>query len=229
MKHDSQTRISLILNIKDLNLKLETISGVIYMKKTFLLLIIPAIFFISCKPKPVERELVVIETSFGEITIDLFENVAPKHVENFKRLISEKFFDSLYFHRVIPGFMIQGGEPNTRDEDRSNDGVGQLNQPTVKAEFSKLKHKRGILSMARKGNDVNSGTSQFFIMVADYPSLDGQYSIFGKVVEGMDIADKIVSVPKDRNDNPIEHVYLKRVYLTKKEILPSPENTKDNL
>jgi cyclophilin family peptidyl-prolyl cis-trans isomerase len=199
------------------------------MKKNFLLLILPAILFISCKPKPVEREVVVIETSLGNITIDLFENIAPKHVENFKRLITEKFFDSLYFHRVIPGFMIQGGEPNTRDNDRSNDGQGQPNQPTVKAEFSKLKHKRGILSMARKGHDINSGTSQFFIMVADYPPLDGQYSIFGKVIEGMDIADKIVSVPRDRNDNPEEHVYMKKVYLTKKSIIPSPENSKDNL
>jgi cyclophilin family peptidyl-prolyl cis-trans isomerase len=199
------------------------------MKKVFFIILLLALFLISCKQKPIERELAVIETSFGNITIDLFENLAPKHVENFKKLVSERFFDSLYFHRVIPGFMIQGGDPNTRDDDRSNDGLGQPNQPTVQAEFSKVQHKRGIVSMARKGNSINSATSQFFILVADYPSLNGQYSIFGKVIEGMDIVDKIVTVPTDQNDNPKEHVYIKKITFVKKEIVPSPENSKDNL
>jgi cyclophilin family peptidyl-prolyl cis-trans isomerase len=199
------------------------------MKKIFLLLIVPAFFLISCKPSLVEREVVVIETSMGNITIDLFENIAPKHVENFKKLISQKFYDSLYFHRVIPGFMIQGGDPNSRDNDRANDGMGQPNQPVVQAEFSKISHKRGIISMARKLDDINSGSSQFFIMAANNPYLDGQYSIFGKVIEGIDVVDKIVNVPRDKRDNPIEHIYMKKVYLTKKAIIPSPENTKDDL
>ena len=201
-----------------------------YMRLKFILLplFIFVLVFNACKKSDtrVEREVVVIETSFGEIIIDLFENVAPNHVANFKKLISEKFYDGLYFHRVIPGFMIQGGDPNTRDDDKGNDGLGQDNQPTVIAEFSKLSHKRGILSMARKGNSINSGTSQFFIMVADNPSLDGGYSIFGKVVKGMDVVDKIVAAPKDANDNPIGHIYMNKVSVQKKTITPSPENEK---
>jgi cyclophilin family peptidyl-prolyl cis-trans isomerase len=201
------------------------------MKKILFILIIPVLLLISCKskPVPVEREVVVIETAFGNITIETFENIAPKHVENFKKLISEKFYDSLYFHRIIPGFMIQGGDPNCRDNDRSNDGQGLPNQPTVNAEISKLTHRRGIVSMARRGDNINSGSSQFFIMVVDYPQLDGQYTIFGKVIEGMDVADKIVSAPRDARDNPVEHIYLKKVYLKKQQILPSRENSKDNL
>lgn len=146
------------------------------------------------------REVVVLETSYGNIVIDLFEQIAPKHVENFKNLVKTNFYDSTYFHRVIPGFVIQGGDPNTKDDNRENDGFGKPEQPTVPAEFSHLSHKRGIVSMARKGNDINSATSQFFICVADVPQLDGEYSIFGKVIEGMDVVDKIVSAPRDGKD-----------------------------
>jgi cyclophilin family peptidyl-prolyl cis-trans isomerase len=202
------------------------------MKLKFILLSLAVflLIFSACKKNntetKVEREVVVIETSFGEIIIDLFENVAPNHVANIKKLIGEKFYDGLYFHRVIPGFMIQGGDPNTRDENLENDGLGQDNQPTVIAEFSKLHHTRGIVSMARKGNSINSGTSQFFIMVADNTSLDEGYSIFGKVVKGMEVVDKIVAVPRDARDNPIGHVYMNKVTLQKKMVTPSPENEK---
>jgi len=172
------------------------------------------------------REVVVLETSYGNIVIDLFEKIAPKHVENFKNLVKAKFYDSIYFHRVIPGFVIQGGDPNTRDEDRENDGFGKPDQPTVPAEFSHLSHKRGIVSMARKGNDINSATSQFFICVADVPQLDGEYSIFGKVLEGMDVVDKIVSAPRDGRDNPKEHIYILKAYIKEMDIPNPPENVK---
>ena len=196
------------------------------MKK--LLMIVPFVLlfiFFSCKKDltPTEREIAVIETEYGNIVVDFFENVAPNHVAAIKTLISEKFYDSLYFHRIVPGFVIQAGDPNTRDNDRTNDGMGQPWQPTIDAEFSKIPHKRGILSMARKGHDINSGTSQFFICVANAPSLDNQYTIFGKVIEGMDVVDKIVSVERDNKDNPIEHIYMK-IYLEKKIIVPSEEN-----
>jgi peptidyl-prolyl cis-trans isomerase B (cyclophilin B) len=199
------------------------------MKKLLIILPFLILFvFYSCKKEltPVEREIAIIETDYGNIAIDFFENVAPNHVAVIKKLISEKFYDSLYFHRIVPGFVIQGGDPNTRDNDKSNDGLGQPGQPTINAEFSKIPHKRGILSMARKGHDVNTASSQFFICVADAPFLDNQYTIFGKVIEGMDVVDEIVNLERDNNDNPIKSPYMKRVYLEKKSIIPSEENIK---
>ena len=172
------------------------------------------------------REVVVLETSYGNIVIDLFEKIAPKNVENFKNLAKTKFYDSSYFHRVIPGFVVQGGDPNTKDGNRENDGMGKPGQPTVPAEFSQISHKRGILSMARKGDDVNSATSQFFICVADVPQLDGQYSVFGKVIEGMDVVDKIVAVPRDGKDNPNEHIYIKQAFVKGMDIKEPTENIK---
>ena len=157
--------------------------------------------------------IAVIETTHGVIIIQLFPDVAPGHVDNFVRLANEGYYDGTTFHRVIPGFMIQGGDPNSKDDDRSNDGQGghSANGPNtfVNAEFSQtLTHKRGILSMARAQNP-NSAGSQFFIVVTDSNFLDGQYSIFGEVIEGMDVADKIVNVKKDSNDNPLDKVTMK--------------------
>jgi len=157
--------------------------------------------------------IAVIETTYGTIVIQLFPDVAPGHVDNFVRLANEGYYDGTTFHRVIPGFMIQGGDPNSKDDDRSNDGQGghSANGPNtfVNAEFSQdLTHKRGILSMAR-AQDPNSAGSQFFIVVADSNFLDRQYSIFGEVIEGMDVADKIVNVKKDSADNPLDKVTMK--------------------
>ena len=157
--------------------------------------------------------IAVIETTYGIIVIQLFPDVAPAHVDNFVRLANEGYYDGTTFHRVIPGFMIQGGDPNSKDDDRSNDGQGghSANGPNtfVNAEFSQdLTHKRGILSMAR-AQDPNSAGSQFFIVVADSNFLDRQYSIFGEVIEGMDVADKIVNVKKDSADNPLEKITVK--------------------
>ena len=157
--------------------------------------------------------IAVIETTYGIIVIQLFPDVAPAHVDNFVRLANEGYYDGTTFHRVIPGFMIQGGDPNSKDDDRSNDGQGghSANGPNtvVDAEFSQdLTHKRGILSMAR-AQDPNSAGSQFFIVVADSNFLDRQYSIFGEVIEGMDVVDKIVNVKKDSADNPLEKITMK--------------------
>lgn len=148
----------------------------------------------------------------GKIIIQLYPDVAPKHVHNFDSLVSIHFFDGTAFHRVIPGFMIQGGDPNSKTEPREKWGFGQPGQTTVPAEFSKLSHKRGIVSAAR-AQDPNSATSQFFICVADAPFLDGKYSIFGEVVSGMEIADKVVNSPRDSRDNPLDKIemFIKKI------------------
>ncbi|MBM2813244.1 MAG: ppiB [Ignavibacteria bacterium] len=144
----------------------------------------------------------------GDIVIELFPETAPLHCKNFDSLVSVKFYDGTAFHRVIPGFMIQGGDPNSKSKPRETWGVGEPGQKTVKAEFSDISHKRGILSTARKGNDINSATSQFFIIVADSPFLDKQYTVFGQVVTGMEIADIIVSSERDGRDNPKEKIEM---------------------
>ena len=149
----------------------------------------------------------IIETKLGNIELKFFPDVAPIHVNNFIELDKKGFYDNTTFHRVIPGFMIQGGDPNTKSPDRSKHGMGDPGYK-VKAEFNAKQHKRGILSMAR-AQDPNSAGSQFFICVADALFLDRQYTVFGEVVSGMDVADKIVSQPKDRMDNPLDRIEMK--------------------
>jgi len=149
----------------------------------------------------------IIETKLGNIELKFFPDVAPIHVNNFIELAKKRFYDNTTFHRVIPGFMIQGGDPNTKSPDRSKHGMGDPGYK-VKAEFNAKQHRRGILSMAR-AQDPNSAGSQFFICVADALFLDKQYTVFGEVVSGMDVADKIVSQPKDRMDNPLERIEMK--------------------
>lgn len=149
----------------------------------------------------------VIETNMGSIEIRFFPDIAPKHVENFLTLAKSGFYDGTIFHRVIPGFMIQGGDPNTKGTDKSKYGQGGPDH-SVKAEFSDRAHSRGILSMARSQNPDSAG-SQFFIVVQDSNFLDGQYTVFGEVVSGMDVVDKIVSQKKDPRDNPLERVEMK--------------------
>jgi len=149
----------------------------------------------------------VIETKFGNIELKFFPEVAPNHVNNFIELAKKGFYDGTTFHRVIPGFMIQGGDPNSKDPDKSKHGMGGPGY-TVKAEFNDKPHKRGTLSMARSANPDSAG-SQFFICVADAPFLNKQYTVFGEVVSGMDVADKIVSQPRDPRDNPNERIEMK--------------------
>ena len=149
----------------------------------------------------------VIETKFGNIELKFFPDVAPNHVNNFIELAKKGFYDGTTFHRVIPGFMIQGGDPNSKDPDKSRHGMGGPGH-SVKAEFNSTPHKRGILSMARSSQPDSAG-SQFFICVADAPFLDRQYTAFGEVVSGMDAADKIVNQPRDKRDNPNERIEIK--------------------
>ena len=153
------------------------------------------------------QEVAVIKTRHGNMAIRFFPETAPKHVESFKKLTKGGFYNGTSFHRVIPNFMIQGGDPLSKDaENRARHGTGGPDY-SIPAEFSNMSHKRGIVSAARS-QDPNSAGSQFFICVADSPWLNGQYSVFGEVFEGMDVADKIVNEPRDRNDNPNERVEI---------------------
>jgi peptidyl-prolyl cis-trans isomerase B (cyclophilin B) len=157
--------------------------------------------------KKMSETKAIIETKLGNITLKFFPEVAPGHVKNFIDLAKKGFYDGTTFHRVIPGFMIQGGDPNTKNPDKSRHGMGGPGY-TIKAEFNNKPHKRGTLSMARAGHPDSAG-SQFFICVKDASFLDRQYTVFGEVESGMDVADKIVAVPRDRNDNPNERIEMK--------------------
>ena len=149
----------------------------------------------------------IIETKFGNITLKFFPDVAPGHVKNFIDLAKKGFYDGTTFHRVIPGFMIQGGDPNSKNPDKRTHGQGGPGY-TIKAEFNDRPHKRGTLSMARAQNPDSAG-SQFFICVKDAPFLNKQYTVFGEVESGMEAVDKIVSQPRDSNDNPNERIEMK--------------------
>jgi peptidyl-prolyl cis-trans isomerase B (cyclophilin B) len=144
--------------------------------------------------------------AWGDIVLRFFPDVAPNHVKNFLDLAGKKFYDGTTFHRVIPGFMIQGGDPNSKNHDRASHGMGGPGHK-VKAEFNSKPHKRGVLSMAR-ANDPDSAGSQFFICVADAHFLDWQYTAFGEVVSGMEVADRIVSARRDGRDNPLERIEI---------------------
>ena len=149
----------------------------------------------------------ILKTKFGEMEIVFFPELAPKHVESFVKLAKSGFYNGTIFHRVIPGFMIQGGDPNTKDPSKirmyGTGGPGY----TLPAEFNKVAHEKGILSAARTA-DPNSAGSQFFIMADKAPHLDGQYTVFGEVIKGVEIIDKIVSQPRDPRDNPLERIEM---------------------
>lgn len=148
----------------------------------------------------------ILTTRHGDITIEFLPEVAPNHVKNFTELAKKGFYDGTLFHRVIPDFMIQGGDPLSKNADKRLHGTGGSDK-NVKAEFSKTPHLRGVVSMARSANP-DSASSQFFIVVADSSHLDNQYSAFGKVTEGLDVVDKIVAEETDHRDNPIEAVSM---------------------
>jgi len=142
-----------------------------------------------------EDEIVIMETTRGTLVLKLFPQLAPNHCNNFKKLANSGFYDGTRFHRVIPGFMIQGGDILSRDSDRANDGTGGPGW-TVDAEFNETQHKRGILSMARS-SDPNSAGSQFFICSADATHLDGKYTAFGEVIENIYVVDHLVNAMTD--------------------------------
>jgi len=151
----------------------------------------------------------LIETNFGNIKIKLLSEIAPETVRNFITLTKSSFYDGTLFHRVIPKFMIQGGDPNTKESDKSVWGQGGPGY-NLKAEFNSRSHLRGIVSMARS-TDPDSAGSQFFVVTSDSTFLDRQYTVFAEVVEGLEIADKIVNLPRDGNDCPLEEAKMLRI------------------
>ena len=167
-----------------------------------------------------DKENAVISTQFGDIVIEFFDDIAPKHVESFKLHAQNGYYNGTTFHRVIPGFMIQGGDPLTKSDDRSRHGTGgnaakyfgigtESDESTwdLPAEFSPTPHERGILSMARSQNP-DSGGSQFFICATDVPHLNGKYTVFGQVIDGDEIIDQIINLPRDARDNPNRRVEM---------------------
>jgi len=155
---------------------------------------------------------VIVKTSFGNIKFSLLSDIATETVRNFSQLAKSGFYNGTLFHRIIPGFMIQGGDPNTKNPDKSTWGQGGPGY-NLKAEFNSRSHLRGIVSMAR-ATDPDSAGSQFFIVTSDSTFLDRQYTVFGEVVEGMEVADKIVNLPRDGNDCPKQEAKMLEVTIS---------------
>ena len=191
------------------------------MKKVFLIpiliLTIVGVFLMTYEK---ESEVAVISTNFGDMVVEFYPDLAPMHVESFIALTNEEYFNGTTFHRVIPGFVIQGGDPNSRNENRMTHGtggragkffgIGNEEDPStwlIPQEFNPTPHVKGILSMART-NDPDSASSQFFVCHDNANFLDNNYTVFGKVIDGLDIIDMIASVAKDQNDNPLEKVEM---------------------
>jgi cyclophilin family peptidyl-prolyl cis-trans isomerase len=165
-------------------------------------------------PRDYANTLVTLQTDMGDITLKFFPDKAPRHVENFVELAASGFYDGTMFHRVIPGFMVQGGDPLTKKPEDPARGYGTGgSDKKIKAEFNDTPHRRGILSMARSSSP-DSASSQFFIVVKDSNFLDGQYSAFGEVVSGMDVADKIAAAPRNSNDRPNTPIRIKKALVT---------------
>lgn len=180
-----------------------------------------------------EDDVALIQTKFGAMIIEFDSTAAPQHVQNFKNLAGQGFYNGLAFHRIVPGFIIQGGDPKSREEDRRSEwGTGNPGY-TIPAEV-RLPHVRGAVAAARLGNNVNpaleSNGSQFYIVIQDAPSLDNQYTVFGQVIEGMEVADAISGQTKDASDNPLNRVDMtvsiiprsKIAEYTKKKAAPTP-------
>ena len=178
-----------------------------------------------------ENKVAVISTNFGDMVVEFYPDIAPMHVESFMALVNEEYFNGTTFHRVIPGFMIQGGDPNSRNENRATHGTGgragkffgignEEDSSTwlIPQEFSNTPHVKGILSMART-NDPNSASSQFFVCHDNANFLDNNYTVFGKVIDGLDIIDQIANVAKDQNDNPLEKVEMSIRIAKRSEVL----------
>lgn len=177
-----------------------------------ILIIIVFILLVVIKrpePQPEPNPIITLKTNFGDITLELFKKDAPKTVENFLKLAKEDFYSGTKFHRVIKGFMIQGGDPNSKDDDPSNDGKGGPGY-TFEDEINQHKLVRGVLAMANSGPNTNG--SQFFIVTAESaPHLDGKHTAFGKVIKGMETVEKIENLPTDKNDRPKEDAVIEKV------------------
>ena len=155
---------------------------------------------------------VIVNTNLGNIEFELLSDIAQETVRNFIKLAKSGFYDGTLFHRVIPKFMIQGGDPNTKESDKSTWGTGGPGY-NIKAEFNSRSHLRGIVSMARS-SDPDSAGSQFFIVTSDSTFLDREYTVFGQVVDGMEVADKIVELPRDGNDCPLQEAKMLQVTIS---------------
>ena len=168
---------------------------------------------VSCTQAPAREIAVVRVRGFGEIRFELLADKAPRHVANFSSLAATHFYDGTTFHRVIPGFMIQGGDPKSKDADPRNDGTGTPGY-FIAAEFNDVPHEPGIVSMARQAEPDTAG-SQFFIMTTGSaswrPQLDGQYSVFGRLLSGQDVVDRIAAAPRDARDRPLENIVIESV------------------
>lgn len=164
----------------------------------------------------VNEEVAVLDTSFGEIVLGFYPEDAPGHVENFKRLAREGVYDGVLFHRIVPGFVVQAGDPLTRNPEtpRARYGTGGTGQK-LPAEFSERKHVRGTLAMARS-QEENSADSQFYIALDSIPHLDGKYTVFGEVLKGMEVVDSIAAVKTDMRDVPLEDVRINEVRIVSK-------------
>lgn len=158
-----------------------------------------------------QNKVAELHTSAGEIDIRFYPDIAPNHVKNFIDLAEKGFYNGTKFHRVIPGFMVQGGDPTTVSGAPTTWGTGGSGK-NVAAEFSAVSHKRGIVSMARS-NDPDSASSQFFIVTSDSTFLDRQYTVFGQVTKGMDVADKIVNAPKGAQDRPNDPTSIQKIVI----------------
>ena len=201
------------------------------MNRIITLIMIGSIIMTSCGK---QLDVAVISTKYGEIVLEFYPKGAEKHVDSFITHAKNGYFDGTTFHRVIPGYIIQGGDPNSKDDDRSNDGLGghaanfygegEEENPetwTLPAEFNDRPHITGTLSMARSPGRPNSAGSQFFICVGPTPQLDNKYTVFGQVVEGLDVIQKIVNTPRDRRDNPKEKVEMTVKIIPRSEALDS--------
>jgi cyclophilin family peptidyl-prolyl cis-trans isomerase len=165
------------------------------------------------KKRQADNPEIAIETDFGTMTLELFRDVAPIHVDSMLSRIRAKFYDGLIFHRVIDNFMIQAGDAGRP-------------KYFVPAEFSELPHVEGTLSMARIGNNINSGSTQFFICLTAQPHLNGKYTIFGHLMDGYDVLHKIGKVETGSRDRPVKDVYIRRMHILK-DIQPSKQDKKE--
>jgi peptidyl-prolyl cis-trans isomerase B (cyclophilin B) len=202
------------------------------MKSKFLILAAILTFIgVSCMNITPEERVAVISTKHGDMVVEFYPDVAPMHVESFIALAEEEYFNGTTFHRVIPGFVIQGGDPNSKLANRALHGTGgragkffglgdenDSNTWLIPAEFNDIPHTKGILSMART-NDPNSASSQFFVCHDNAPFLDKNYTVFGKVIEGQEVIDLIVNSEKDMNDNPIEKIEMTVIMKDKSEVI----------
>lgn len=201
------------------------------MKSKFLILAAILTFIgVSCMNMTHEERVAVISTKHGDMVVEFYPDVAPMHVESFITLAEEEYFNGTTFHRVIPGFVIQGGDPNSKLDNRALHGtggragkffgLGDENDPNswlIPAEFNDIPHTKGILSMART-NDPNSASSQFFVCHDNAPFLDKNYTVFGKVIKGLEVIDLIVNSEKDMNDNPLEKIEMTVLIKDKSEV-----------